>query len=221
MDTPGSPLMPDFQTITTRMSDGDVELLGRLRQGSSQAFEELIDACQGPVFGFVYRLLEDPSEASDVVQDVFLKVYRKLSDFRGDCSLKTWIYRIAIHEASNRRRWFFRHRQREKPLDAERDEDGFQWERLQDQGDTPFDALQRREQKEIIAQALRSMDKRLRVALVLRDIEGLSYNEIAETLQISLGTVKSRILRGREALKTRLRRQAPELAPDGCVLQTE
>jgi RNA polymerase sigma-70 factor (ECF subfamily) len=65
------------------------------------------------------------------------------------------------------------------------------------------------------------MDKRLRVALVLRDIEGLSYNEIAETLQISLGTVKSRILRGREALKTRLRRQAPELAPDGCVLQTE
>jgi RNA polymerase sigma-70 factor (ECF subfamily) len=213
--------MPEFQTITTRMSDSDVELLGRLRQGSSQAFEELIDAFQGPVFGFVYRLLDDPSESSDVVQDVFLKVYRKLGDFRGDCSLKTWIYRIAIHEASNRRRWFFRHRQREMPLDAERDEEGFQWERLKDQGDTPFDALQRREQKEIIAQALRSMDKRLRVALVLRDIEGLSYNEIAETLQISLGTVKSRILRGREALKTRLRRQAPELAPDGCVLQTE
>jgi RNA polymerase sigma-70 factor (ECF subfamily) len=152
---------------------------------------------------------------------VFLKVYRKLGDFRGECSLKTWIYRIAIHEASNRRRWFFRHRQREKPLDGERDENGYLWEQVKDEGDSPYDALRRREQKEIIAQGLRSMDERLRVALVLRDIEGLSYNEIAETLQISLGTVKSRILRGREALKTRLRRQAPELAPDGCVLQTE
>jgi RNA polymerase sigma-70 factor (ECF subfamily) len=74
---------------------------------------------------------------------------------------------------------------------------------------------------ELITEALRSMDARMRVALVLRDIEGLSYNEIADTLQISLGTVKSRILRAREALKTRLQRQAPELAPDNCALQTE
>jgi RNA polymerase sigma-70 factor (ECF subfamily) len=221
MDTPGIPVVPEFQTITSRMSDSDAELLARLRQGSSQAFEQLIDAFQGPVFGFVYRLLGDPSEAPDVTQEVFLKVYRKLGDFRGECSLKTWIYRIAIHEASNRRRWFFRHRHREKPIDGERDEDGFSWEQLKDNSDTPYDALRRREQREIIAEAVRGMDDRLRVALVLRDIEGLSYNEIAETLQISLGTVKSRILRGREALKTRLRRQAPELAPDGCVLQTE
>lgn len=213
--------MPEFQSITTRLSDSDAKLLARLRQGSSQAFEELIDVYQGPVFGFVYRLLEDPSDAPDVAQEVFLKVYRKLGDFRGECSLKTWIYRIAIREASNRRRWFFRHRNREKAMDGEGEQDGFFWERLKDQGDTPFEALHRREQREIIAQGLRSMDERLRVALVLRDIEGLSYNEIAETLQISLGTVKSRILRGREALKQRLRRQTPELAPDGCVLQTE
>jgi RNA polymerase sigma-70 factor (ECF subfamily) len=221
VDIPGIPAVPEFQTITTRMSDSDVKLLARLREGSSQAFEELIEAYQGPVFGFVYRLLEDPTEAPDVTQEVFLKVYRKLGDFRAECSLKTWIYRIAIHEASNRRRWFSRHRQRERPLDGERDENGFSWEQVQDQGDSPYDALRRREQKEMIAQGLRSMDERLRVALVLRDIEGLSYNEIADTLQISLGTVKSRILRGREALKTRLRREAPELAPDGCIFQTE
>jgi RNA polymerase sigma-70 factor (ECF subfamily) len=213
--------MPEFQTITTRLSQGDSELLGRLREQSSEAFEQLVETFQGPVFGFIYRLLEDPSEAPDVTQEVFLKVFRKLDEFRGECSLKTWIYRIAIHEASNRRRWFFRHRQREKPMENEREEDGSHWENIVDQRDTPYEALHRREQMELITEALRSMDSRMRVALVLRDIEGLSYNEIADTLQISLGTVKSRILRAREALKTRLRRQAPELAPDHCALQTE
>lgn len=213
--------MPEFQTITTRLSQSDAELLGRLREQSSEAFEQLVDTFQGPVFGFVYRLLEDPSEAPDVTQEVFLKIFRKLDEFRGECSLKTWIYRIAIHEASNRRRWFFRHRQREKPIESEREEDGSHWENLVDQRDTPYEALHRREQMELITQALRSMDARMRVALVLRDIEGLSYNEIADTLQISLGTVKSRILRAREALKTRLQREAPELAPENCALQTE
>jgi RNA polymerase sigma-70 factor (ECF subfamily) len=213
--------MPEFQTITTRLSQSDAELLGRLREQSSEAFEQLVDTFQGPVFGFVYRLLEDPSEAPDVTQEVFLKIFRKLHEFRGECSLKTWVYRIAIHEASNRRRWFFRHRQREKPIDGEREEDGSHWENLVDQRDTPYEALHRREQMELITQALRSMDARMRVALVLRDIEGLSYNEIADTLQISLGTVKSRILRAREALKTRLQREAPELAPENCALQTE
>jgi RNA polymerase sigma-70 factor (ECF subfamily) len=196
-------------------------LLGRLREQSAGAFDQLVDTYQGPVFGFVYRLLEDPSEASDVTQEVFLKVFRKLGEFRGECSLKTWVYRIAIHEASNRRRWFHRHRHREKPMESEREEDGSHWENLVDQRDTPYEALHRREQIELVTQTLRSMDERLRVALVLRDIEGLSYNEIAETLQISLGTVKSRILRGREALKARLQRQAPELAPESCALQTE
>jgi RNA polymerase sigma-70 factor, ECF subfamily len=213
--------MPEFQTITTRLSLDDAELLQRLREQSSQAFEQLVDTYQGPVFGFIYRLLEDPSEASDVTQEVFLKVFRKLDEFRGECSLKTWVYRIAIHEASNRRRWFFRHRHRERPMVAERDEDGAQWDQLVDERDTPYEALRRREQVELVTQAIRAMDERLRVALVLRDIEGLSYNEIAETLQISLGTVKSRILRGREALRARLQREVPELAPENCALQTE
>jgi RNA polymerase sigma-70 factor (ECF subfamily) len=213
--------MPEFQSITTRLSQADAELLSRLRERSSRAFEQLVEIYQGPVFGFVYRLLEDPSEAPDVTQEVFLKVFRKLPGFRGECSLNTWIYRIAIHEASNRRRWFFRHRQREKPMENERDDDGAPWDHLVDQRDTPYEALHRREQIELITQALRDMDERMRVALVLRDIEGLSYNEIADTLQISLGTVKSRILRGREALKARLQRQAPELAPESCALQTE
>jgi RNA polymerase sigma-70 factor (ECF subfamily) len=213
--------MPEFPSITTRLGQGDVELLSRLREQSAGAFEQLVEAYQGPVFGFVYRLLEDPSEAPDVTQEVFLKVFRKLGEFRGECSLKTWIYRIAIHEASNRRRWFFRHRHREKPIELEREEDGSHWENLVDPRDTPYEALRRREQMELIAEGLRALDERLRVALVLREIEGLSYNEIAETLQISLGTVKSRILRGREALKARLQRQAPELAPENCALQTE
>jgi RNA polymerase sigma-70 factor (ECF subfamily) len=88
-------------------------------------------------------------------------------------------------------------------------------------GDTPFEALHRREQAEALERALRSLDDRLRVAVVLRDIQGLSYNEIAETLEISLGTVKSRILRGREALKAGLQRPQPLSAPRGAALQTE
>ena len=107
------------------------------------------------------------------------------------------------------------------PWSREGDEDGAQWDQLVDEGDTPYEALRRREQIELITQAIRGMDERLRVALVLRHIEGLSYNEIAETLQISLGTVKSRILRGREALRARLQREVPELAPENCALQTE
>lgn len=213
--------MPETQSIALRLNDADSELLGRLRQKCSEAFDELIDTYQGPVFGFVYRLLEDPSEAPDVTQEVFLKVYRKLDEFRGECTLKTWIYRIAIHEASNRRRWFSRHRRHEKPMEGPCEDGASQWENVVDRRDTPYEALHRREQMELIAQTLRSVDERLRVAVVLRDIEGLSYNEIAETLQISLGTVKSRILRGREALKTRLRRQAPELVPEHCALQPE
>jgi RNA polymerase sigma-70 factor (ECF subfamily) len=213
--------VPEFQTITTRLNDEDATLLARLREHSPAAFEQLIDAYQGPVYGFIYRLLDDPSDAPDVTQEVFLKIYRKIGEFRGECSLKTWIYRIAVHEASNRRRWFFRHRNRETPVEGEGDDQGSHWLYLVDQRDTPFDALQRQEQMELITQALRGMDERLRAAVVLRDIEGLSYTEIADALQISLGTVKSRILRGREALKARLRQMAPELAPDGCAFQTE
>ena len=203
-------------------NSGDGDLLYRLQNRRPGAFEELLDLYQQPIHGFVYRLLEDPSEAPDVTQEVFIKVFCKVGDFRGDSSLKTWLYRIAVHEASNRRRWFSRHRRRETAILGSDDENsGWLSRYLVDQSDSPFEATYRQEQRKLVETTLRRMDERLRTVVILRDIEGLTYNEISRTLKISLGTVKSRILRGREILRARLQQQVAATAPTGAALQTE
>ena len=197
------------------------ELIRRLQRRYPGAFEELLDSYEQPVYHFIYRLLDDPSDAPDVTQDVFVKIFLKVGDFRGDSSLKTWIYRIAVHEASNRRRWFSRHRGRELSLDFSPHGDGLKGHWFVDPQETPFDALSRQEQMQLVENALRAIDSRLRCAVVMRDIEGMSYQEIADTLKVSLGTVKSRILRGRETLKKRLRREVGDPVPEACALQPE
>ncbi len=200
---------------------GDVVLLQDLQRGAPQAFERLLDQYQQPVYRFVYRLLEDPADAPDVTQEVFVKVFRKVGEFRGDASLKTWIYRIAINEASNRRRWFARHRKNEVSVDSAAELGVADAEWFIDRRGTPFDLLSREEVRIAIHKTLGEIDQRLRVAVILRDIEGLSYNEIADTLQVSLGTVKSRILRGREAMKSKLRRELAVELPGAYVVQPE
>ncbi len=199
----------------------DEELIPKLQRRYPGAFEELLDAYEQPVYRFVYRLLDDPSDAPDVTQDVFVKIFLKVGDFRGDSSLKTWIYRIAVREASNRRRWFSRHRGRELSLDSSLNGDGLKGHWFVDPQPNPFDALDRKEQMELVENALRTIDSRLRTALVMRDMEGMSYQEIADTLKVSLGTVKSRILRGRETLKKRLRCEVRDPVPEACALQPE
>ncbi len=199
----------------------EAELIRRLQCRYPGAFEELLDSYEQPVYRFVYRLLDDPSDAPDVTQEVFVKIFLKVGGFRGDSSLKTWIYRIALHEASNRRRWFSRHRGRELSLDFSSDGHGLNGHWFVDPQETPFDALSRQEQLELVENALRMIDSRLRYAVVMRDIEGMSYQEIADTLKVSLGTVKSRILRGRETLKKRLQREVRDTVPESCALQPE
>ena len=199
----------------------DAILLQDLQRGAPQAFERLLDQYQQPVCRFVYRLLEDPADAPDVTQEVFVKVFRKVGEFRGDASLKTWIYRIAINEASNRRRWFARHRKNEVSVDSAAEGEVADAEWFIDRRGTPFDLLSREEVRIAIRKTLGEIDQRLRVAVILRDIEGLSYNEIADTLRVSLGTVKSRILRGREAMKSKLRRQLAVELPGAYVVQPE
>lgn len=202
-------------------TDPDSALVRGLKCGSARSFEQLLERYQNPIYSFVYRLLDDPSEAPDVTQEVFLKVFRKIGAFREDASLKTWIYRIAVHEASNRRRWFARRRLRETANGALAGAEGRQWEAPDSAAETPFDSMQRRQVRAALEQGLRGLDERLRQAVVLRDIEGLGYNEIAVMLDIPPGTVKSRILRGREALRRRLQHRLPALAPEGWSLQTE
>jgi RNA polymerase sigma-70 factor, ECF subfamily len=182
----------------------DMRLVEGLREGANWAYEELITRFQQPVFALALRLLTGQSEACDVAQEVFLKVFRNIGSFRGQSSLKTWIYRITVNEAHNARRWFFRHRRREVDLDNHADDSPNWKEFIADGGRSPFDVAVDREQQVIVEAALARINPIFREAVALRDIAGLSYDEIATVLGVSLGTVKSRILRGREALREEL-----------------
>lgn len=175
-------------------------LVTALCQGAEEAYEILIQRYQQPVYNLVCRLLNDPSDASDIVQEVFLKVFRNIGSFRGNSSLKTWIYRIAVNEAYNHRRWYSRHQRQEVTLGADEGMPCYA-DNLADPGRTPFDQAADHETRALVESALEKLNAKFRAAVILRDIEDLSYEEIATVLDVSLGTVKSRILRGREALR--------------------
>jgi RNA polymerase sigma-70 factor, ECF subfamily len=185
-------------------------IVAELKAGSEEAYAWLIGEFQQPIYSLVFRIVSDPADASDTTQEVFLKVFRGMKHFQGESSLKTWIYRIAIHEASNRRRWWFRHKSRETSIEpaeieaspapaaaAIRDS-------LVDRGGSPFDRAAQEEVRARVENELRKVAEPYRTTVVLRDLEEMSYEEIAEITQVSLGTVKSRLTRGRQALKQRL-----------------
>jgi RNA polymerase sigma-70 factor (ECF subfamily) len=190
--------------ITVRPEEASI--VAELKAGSEDAYDWLIRRYHQPIYSLVYRILNNPADAADTTQEVFLKVFRGMKSFNAECSLKTWMYRIAIHEASNQRRWWFRHKSKETSMERQ-DEDGNSFgpcDMLADPGDSPLEALAHEEVRARVEGELKQVAEPYRTTVVLRDIEGLSYEEIAEVLQISLGTVKSRLIRGREALKKRL-----------------
>lgn len=198
LDLPGPAVPAELEAAAQ-----DECLVEGLRAGDEAAYETLLERFQQPVYSLVQRLIEDQSEASDVTQEVFLKVFRNVNSFRSQSSLKTWIYRIAVNEAHNRRRWFGRHRKSEVGLEAE--QNGKAWlDHLRDAGRSPYELVLNQERRLAIERALETLNPVFRAAVVLRDQEELSYEEIADVLEISLGTVKSRILRGREALRKAL-----------------
>jgi RNA polymerase sigma-70 factor (ECF subfamily) len=182
----------------------DALLVERLRQGEDAAFEELLSQYQDAVYNLVFRLLNHSADAQDVAQEVFLKVFRNLGRFEGKSTLKTWIYRIAINESYNHRRWFGRHRKGEVSLMAEEEYARNLCDVLPDRARSPFDLASDSETRLLIEEGLSRINPVFRAAVVLRDLEDLSYEEVAEVLEVSLGTVKSRILRGREALRHEL-----------------
>jgi len=181
----------------------DAELVEGLRAGTDEAYELLISRFQQPVYNLVCRLTGSREEACDIVQEVFLKIFRNIGHFRSQSSLKTWVYRIAVNEAWNQRRWFSRHQRQEHAMAEE--EGGRSYEdTLRDNGRSPLQLAADHEAQALLEQALAQVNSKFRAAVVLRDIEDLSYEEIASVLDVSLGTVKSRILRGREALRKNL-----------------
>jgi RNA polymerase sigma-70 factor, ECF subfamily len=211
---------PDYGAVAREMESA---LVFELRSGVESAYETLIARFEQPVYNIVSRLMDDPADAADVVQEVFLKVFRNIASFRQDSSLKTWIYRIAVNEARNHRRWFSRHRRREVGLESDSGasrESGRAYEdSIPDPGRSPYQAAVDREAEAMIEQALAGVNPKFRAALVLREMEGLSYDEIGEILGISLGTVKSRILRGRNALRKNLAERLEPQAASGWFPQ--
>lgn len=196
----------------------EASIVAELKAGSEDAYNWLIARYHQPIYSLVYRILTDPADAADTTQEVFLKVFRGMKRFNGECSLKTWLYRIAIHEASNQRRWWFRHKSKETSMEAHRDENGNSFgigDTLADPGESPLETLAHEEVRARVERELQQVPEPYRTTVVLRDIEGLAYEEIAEVLEISLGTVKSRLIRGREALKKRLENFVREMNSNG------
>lgn len=197
----------------------DALLVERLKSGNEEAYETLLARYQQPIYNLCYRLVNDPADAADVVQEVFLKVFRSIDHFRGQSTLKTWIYRIAVNEAYNQRRWFSRHRRQEVGLDDE-DQTSRPWlDSIADPARDPYELALNDERQQLIESSLREINADFRTAVILRDLEDMKYEEIADVLQISLGTVKSRILRGRESLRRVLAAQMdPQAANNGMGL---
>jgi RNA polymerase sigma-70 factor (ECF subfamily) len=185
----------------------DAALVADLKAGSEEAFGILIAQYHQPLYSLIARSLNDPTDAADITQEVFIKVFRSIRGFHGEASLRTWLYRIALHEASNQRRWWSRHKKQEITIDSAAESDSEDDSglclsaTLADHGDSPFDHAAQTEVRERVEAALRQLPEAFRTVVILREIEGFAYEEISEILNINLGTVKSRLTRGRSALR--------------------
>jgi RNA polymerase sigma-70 factor (ECF subfamily) len=179
-------------------------LVDLCRRGDARAFAELVSAHEGLVYSLAVRLLGDAEEARDVAQEVFLQVYRMISRFQGRSSLRTWIYRIVVNQCRNRRRfWFRRRRDRSIALEDLAPADEARVTSAQPTPD-PYQEICRRETAVRVQEALSGISFEHRAVLLLREVEGLTCEEIATSLGLPTGTVKSRLARAREALRERL-----------------
>ncbi len=192
----------------------EAAMVAELRAGSEEAFAWLIARYHQPIFSLLARTVQDRADAADLSQEVFVKVFRGVGNFHGESSLRTWIYRIALREASNQRRWWARHKQQEVPIEQEMTDCDSSCpvrlkEMLVDPSESPYDAAVHAENRTRVEQALAKVPEPFRTTLILRDIEGFVYEEVAEMQGVNLGTVKSRLVRGRACLKALLTVRGP------------
>mgnify|MGYP001813121557 FL=1 len=188
-----------------RMSEAQVDqlLVERVQQGDKRAFDLLINKYQHRIVSLVGRYVSDPAEALDVAQESFIKAYRAIDRFRGDSAFYTWLYRIAINTAKN---WLVARKRRPPSTDIDgADAEHYDIDRrLKEQG-TPENDLLREEIKSTVFEAIAGLPDDLRTAIMLRELEGMSYEDIAVTMDCPIGTVRSRIFRAREAIDEKLR----------------
>lgn len=182
--------------------DVDQQLVERVQKGDKRAFDLLVLKYQHKIFAVISRFIRDHAEVQDVAQDAFIKAYRALPNFRGESAFYTWMYRIAINTAKN----YLVARNRRPPasdLDIE-DAEFFAGNDAMHEMNTPERNLLRDELQAVIDQAFRDLPEDLRMAVTLREIDGLSYEEIAEAMDCPIGTVRSRIFRAREAIDKKI-----------------
>ena len=196
---------PATTTVSVRAA-AEAQFVESLRAGDAGAFDRLVHERSGDVYALLYRLTEDAEEARDLTQETFLRAFQNIGRFRGDADLKTWIYRIAINQARNRWRWW-RRRRRDVTVSLDANIGGRD-EPLKDSIRTnardPEQETLAREREAALQRALQALSRPFREVLILRDVEGMSYEEIAVTLEISIGTVKSRLSRGRLELRRKI-----------------
>ena len=187
-------------------NSSDAQFIERLKQGEAAAFDLLVRERSGEIYGLLFRLTDNREEARDLTQETFLRAFQSITRFRGEADLRTWIYRIAINQARNRWRWW---RRRHGDTTVSLDSPGNEGNQgliatLAAGSQNPEQQTLAHERERALKIALKKLGHSYRETLILRDIEGFSYEEIAAMLQISVGTVKSRIARGRQELRRRL-----------------
>ena len=184
----------------------EAEFVERLKAGEAKAFDLLVTRYSGDIYALLYRVTEDAEEAGDLTQETFLSALKAIKNFRGEADLKTWLFRIAINESRNRFRWWKR-RFREKTISLDAPigtSETTLGDTFSSNSKNPEENVLQKEREQVLKKALNDLPVHFREAIVLCDIEGLSYEEIASVLEINLGTVKSRIARGREELRKKL-----------------
>ena len=185
----------------------DQELLERCRAGDERAFDDLVVRHQQRAFNVAFQLLRDHEDAREVAQDAFVRIYRSMGDFRGDCEFTTWLHQIVVNLARNKHRWWKR---RGKHMSVSLDSavetvDGEVPLQVAGSDDAPDVQSVKAEFVELLSRRMSELPQKFREVLVLRNVENLSYEQIAKMLGCSVGTVKSRIARAREALRNSLR----------------
>lgn len=188
-------------------STAEDQFLERLKRGETAAFEQLVAERTSDIYGLLVRLTSDAEEARDLTQETFLRAYQAIGKFRGDADLKTWLYRIAINQARNRWRWW-RRRRRDATVSLEApvgESERTVATQLEDRSaaDPEQQALAHERERQLRG-ALQNLRASYRETVILRDVEGFTYEEIAQTLQLNIGTVKSRLARGRLELRKKL-----------------
>jgi len=199
---------------TLALQSDEAALVAELQAGSEEAFAWLIAHYHQPIYSLLARTMRNAADAADLTQEVFVKIYRGIASFHGESSLRTWVYRIALREASNQRRWWLRHQQQDVSIEQEvAEEEGGRpvllKDTLVDPAESPYDHVLHEENRSRVERALRQVPEPYRTTLILRDIEGFVYEEVAAIEGVNLGTVKSRLVRGRACMKAVLTAPRP------------